>query len=243
MAWYYRQSSNTTAVQQCTHRPWAVHVSHANHLKGYRAISAGIFQLQYLAALQGQWFQSTCRHVYHVYFKGDKTVLPTLPQDLYNYFWLLWSQWPWAQTDILNHFDVISLLLTGWKALICFGLFLLQAVWLGAEQWCMIILFSHINLNIKNLMFRYFGHGTGREFLQGDNIQRLDCQAVTLLMGCSSGKLTVSEVMYCTNEYVWYHHGKLQACTCNSAKTELNYISYIFSPLQLENTMKYTFNI
>ena len=42
---------------------------------------------------------------------------------------------------------------------------------------------------------RYFGHGTGREFLQGDDIQRLDCGAVTLLMGCSSGKLMVSEQM------------------------------------------------
>lgn len=40
-------------------------------------------------------------------------------------------------------------------------------------------------------LFIYFGHGTGREFLQGDDIQRLDCQAVTLLMGCSSGKLQV----------------------------------------------------
>ena len=47
-------------------------------------------------------------------------------------------------------------------------------------------------------MFSYFGHGTGREFLPGDDIQRLDCRAVTLLMGCSSGKLTVSEVVYCT---------------------------------------------
>ena len=84
----------------------------------------------------------------------------------------------------------------------------------------MIILFSYINLNIKILMFRYFGHGTGREFLQRDNIQRLDCRAVTLLMGCSSGKLTVSEVGYCSNVYVWYHHGKRQAC--NSAKTEIN---------------------
>lgn len=40
-------------------------------------------------------------------------------------------------------------------------------------------------------LFIYFGHGTGREFLQGDDIQRLDCHAVTLLMGCSSGKLMV----------------------------------------------------
>lgn len=52
-------------------------------------------------------------------------------------------------------------------------------------------------------MFRYFGHGTGREFLQGDDIQRLDCRAVTLLMGCSSGKLMVSEVVYCANEQFW----------------------------------------
>ena len=43
-----------------------------------------------------------------------------------------------------------------------------------------------------NILSRYFGHGTGREFLQGDDIQRLDCRAVTLLMGCSSGKLQVS---------------------------------------------------
>lgn len=57
--------------------------------------------------------------------------------------------------------------------------------------------------SISNFMFRYFGHGTGREFLQGDDIQRLDCRAVTLLMGCSSGKLTVSEVVYCANEQFW----------------------------------------
>ena len=44
----------------------------------------------------------------------------------------------------------------------------------------------------KMFHFSYFGHGTGREFLQGDDIQRLDCRAVTLLMGCSSGKLMVS---------------------------------------------------
>ena len=48
--------------------------------------------------------------------------------------------------------------------------------------------FNHHN----NILSRYFGHGTGREFLQGDDIQRLDCRAVTLLMGCSSGKLQVS---------------------------------------------------
>ena len=37
----------------------------------------------------------------------------------------------------------------------------------------------------------YLGHGTGREFLKGHDIQRLDCRAASLLMGCSSGKLQV----------------------------------------------------
>ena len=36
------------------------------------------------------------------------------------------------------------------------------------------------------------GHGSGREFLKGDEITRLSCQAVALLMGCSSRKLIVS---------------------------------------------------
>jgi hypothetical protein len=39
---------------------------------------------------------------------------------------------------------------------------------------------------------RYMGHGNGREFLKGDEITRLYCQAVALIMGCSSGKLIVS---------------------------------------------------
>ena len=38
---------------------------------------------------------------------------------------------------------------------------------------------------------RYCGHGTGREFLSTDNFQLLCCQATTLLMGCSSGRLVV----------------------------------------------------
>ena len=54
-----------------------------------------------------------------------------------------------------------------------------------------------------NILFRYFGHGTGREFLQGDDIQRLDCRAVTLLMGCSSGKLQVS--IFQTVEDKYFH--------------------------------------
>lgn len=39
--------------------------------------------------------------------------------------------------------------------------------------------------------------------LQGDDIQRLDCRAVTLLMGCSSGKLQVS--LYLTVKEKHYH--------------------------------------
>ena len=39
---------------------------------------------------------------------------------------------------------------------------------------------------------RYCGHGNGREFLTGDDIQKLSCQAATLLIGCSSGKLHVN---------------------------------------------------
>ena len=38
----------------------------------------------------------------------------------------------------------------------------------------------------------FCGHGTGREFLAGDDIQRLMCRAATLLIGCSSGKLLVN---------------------------------------------------
>ena len=52
----------------------------------------------------------------------------------------------------------------------------------------------YIKHKLKSINFylrSYFGHGTGREFLRGDDIQRLDCRAVTVLMGCSSGKLTV----------------------------------------------------
>ena len=38
----------------------------------------------------------------------------------------------------------------------------------------------------------YCGHGTGREYLHLDGFQLLSCQASTLLMGCSSGRLVVS---------------------------------------------------
>ena len=39
---------------------------------------------------------------------------------------------------------------------------------------------------------RYCGHGNGRDFLTGEDVQRLTCQAATLLIGCSSGKLHVN---------------------------------------------------
>ncbi|XP_014674242.1 PREDICTED: uncharacterized protein LOC106814439 [Priapulus caudatus] len=40
--------------------------------------------------------------------------------------------------------------------------------------------------------FVYCGHGTGGRYLRGDDIQRIDCRAVALLMGCSSGRLAVA---------------------------------------------------
>ncbi|XP_023243509.1 uncharacterized protein LOC111641562 [Centruroides sculpturatus] len=40
-------------------------------------------------------------------------------------------------------------------------------------------------------LFIYCGHGTGKVYLAGESIERLKCQAVTILMGCSSGKLKV----------------------------------------------------
>ncbi|XP_033110709.1 uncharacterized protein LOC117111827 [Anneissia japonica] len=38
-------------------------------------------------------------------------------------------------------------------------------------------------------LFVYCGHGNGRQFLNSDDIQRIKCRALTLLMGCSSGRL------------------------------------------------------
>ncbi|XP_038076615.1 uncharacterized protein LOC119744640 [Patiria miniata] len=38
-------------------------------------------------------------------------------------------------------------------------------------------------------LFVFCGHGNGREFLTGDDIQRLTCRATSLLIGCSSGRL------------------------------------------------------
>ncbi|XP_072020427.1 LOW QUALITY PROTEIN: separin-like [Amphiura filiformis] len=44
-------------------------------------------------------------------------------------------------------------------------------------------------------LFVYCGHGNGREFLTGDDIQKLTCQAATMLIGCSSGKLHVNGML------------------------------------------------
>ncbi|XP_033624191.1 separin-like [Asterias rubens] len=41
-------------------------------------------------------------------------------------------------------------------------------------------------------LFVFCGHGNGREFLTGDDIQRLNCRATSLLIGCSSGRLHVT---------------------------------------------------
>ena len=38
-------------------------------------------------------------------------------------------------------------------------------------------------------VYLYCGHGGGEAYLKGDTVQQLDCRAVALLMGCSSGVL------------------------------------------------------
>lgn len=38
-------------------------------------------------------------------------------------------------------------------------------------------------------LFLYLGHGTGKNYLTGECIEKHPCQATTLLMGCSSGRL------------------------------------------------------
>ncbi len=41
-------------------------------------------------------------------------------------------------------------------------------------------------------LFVYCGHGTGREYLNLDGFRQVRCQATTLLVGCSSGRLSVA---------------------------------------------------
>ena len=38
----------------------------------------------------------------------------------------------------------------------------------------------------KLVIFRYAGHGSGSQFLKGDDIQKVNVRAVTFLFGCSS---------------------------------------------------------
>jgi separase len=45
-----------------------------------------------------------------------------------------------------------------------------------------------INL-LFHMEFRYFGHGGGEQYAKGHRIRKLDKCAVSLLMGCSSGRL------------------------------------------------------
>nr|XP_006819432.1 PREDICTED: uncharacterized protein LOC102810216 [Saccoglossus kowalevskii] len=42
---------------------------------------------------------------------------------------------------------------------------------------------------LNNDLFIYCGHGNGGQYLSGDDILRLQCNSVSLLMGCSSGQL------------------------------------------------------
>ncbi|CAI9287139.1 unnamed protein product [Lactuca saligna] len=44
----------------------------------------------------------------------------------------------------------------------------------------------------KHDLFMYFGHGSGVQYIPGDEIQKLDGCAATLLMGCSSGSLSLN---------------------------------------------------
>ncbi|XP_024980177.1 separase [Cynara cardunculus var. scolymus] len=41
-------------------------------------------------------------------------------------------------------------------------------------------------------LFMYFGHGSGVQYIPGDEIQKLDRCAATLLMGCSSGSISLN---------------------------------------------------
>ncbi|EDO43603.1 predicted protein [Nematostella vectensis] len=47
---------------------------------------------------------------------------------------------------------------------------------------------------VDNDLFLYLGHGNGRTFLNGSEVQRLNCRSTAILMGCSSGKLIVEGV-------------------------------------------------
>ena len=60
--------------------------------------------------------------------------------------------------------------------------------------------------------FRYCGHGSGQEYLKWDAVQRLYCSAVALLMGCSSGKLTVSR-------FFWFRMVSVRYLQCFCVKT------------------------
>jgi hypothetical protein len=42
------------------------------------------------------------------------------------------------------------------------------------------------------LLVRYFGHGGGEQYIRGHRIRKLNKCSVTLLMGCSSGKLNAA---------------------------------------------------
>ncbi|RDD39508.1 Separin [Trichoplax sp. H2] len=62
-----------------------------------------------------------------------------------------------------------------------------------------------------NDFFIYCGHGSGADYLKGDSIQKLNCKATTLLMGCSSGKLKVSGLLEANGMAMTY---LLAGCPC-----------------------------
>ena len=51
-----------------------------------------------------------------------------------------------------------------------------------------------VNMVLEGLMFIYFrycGHGSGGRYFNSDDLEKLQGRAAIILMGCSSGKLSV----------------------------------------------------
>ncbi|KAI3715733.1 hypothetical protein L6452_22720 [Arctium lappa] len=55
-------------------------------------------------------------------------------------------------------------------------------------------------------LFMYFGHGSGVQYIPGDEIQKLDRCAATLLMGCSSGSLSLNGCYIPKGAPLYYLH-------------------------------------
>ncbi|XP_071942950.1 separin-like [Antedon mediterranea] len=60
-------------------------------------------------------------------------------------------------------------------------------------------------------LFIYCGHGSGSQYLNGDDIQKIRCRALTMLMGCSSGRLKYSGSLEATGMALNY---LVAGCPC-----------------------------